>query len=138
VLPFNALPQVVRDLRAYAACGGQRSLWVPAKPLTKAAFGHWLDDAQPGDALQYHEGHLMRDRDPNLSSLKIADQRRVDAVASRVWTAAELGLLHLFSQRIGESHYRYLAIRSSSQLIPLDPPGPEALAMSDTLTPVSN
>jgi hypothetical protein len=39
-------------------------------------------------------------------------------VARRAWIACELGLVHLFSQRIDEDRYRYLAVRSASSLKP--------------------
>jgi hypothetical protein len=86
---------------------------VPPKPLTEAAFRRWLAAAEPGDALQYHEGHLLLDRAETASRLPAAERLRVHAVANQSWQAAELGLLHLFSRRIDEGRFVYLAIRSS-------------------------
>jgi hypothetical protein len=39
-------------------------------------------------------------------------------MARRAWIACELGLVHLFSQKVGEGHYRYLAVRAATPLAP--------------------
>ena len=127
VLPFNALPPVLRDLKAFDLCGGRQSIQVPEKPLTEAAFRKWLAAAEPGEALQYHEGHLLLDRAETASELPAAERRRVDGLASQVWNAREGGLLHLFSQCIDEGHFRYLAIRSSRPVLEPDFPEPSDL-----------
>jgi hypothetical protein len=135
--PFNPLPPVIRDLQAFAACGGRRSIWVPPKPLTEGAFRRWLADAQPGDALQYHEGHLLLDRSETASDLPAAERRRVDGLASQVWNAREGGLLHLFSQCIDEGHFRYVAIRSSRPVSEPDFPEPSDLPAAASIPSVS-
>jgi hypothetical protein len=132
--PLHYLPPVLRDLRAYAACGGRRSIQVPQRPLTDAAFRRWLAAAGPGDALQYHEGHLLLDRAETASQLPAAERLRVHAVANQAWQAAELGLLHLFSRRIDEGRFVYLAIRSSRPVPEPDFPEPSR-ASASTSTP---
>ena len=79
----------------------------------------WVASAQIGHCIQYHEGLLLRDRSEISSDLSTKDRARIHTVARRAWIACELGLVHLFSQKVGEDHYRYLAMRSSS---PLKPP----------------
>ena len=78
----------------------------------------WIASALVGPWIQYHEGLLLRDRSETSSDLAPQDRARIHAVARRAWIACELGLVHLFSQRVGENHYRYLAMRSGSTLKP--------------------
>ena len=113
MLSYHALFQAFRDLQAFADAGGWAAVQLPDKPLTEAAFRKWLAGAEPGDAVQYHAGLLTRDRDPKLSPLRSADRQRLDALATRVWHAAERGLVHPFSQRNDDGEFHYLAIRSS-------------------------
>jgi len=79
----------------------------------------WVASAQVGHCIQYHEGLLLRDRSEISSELNTKERARLNSVARRAWIACELGLVHLFSQKVGDDHYRYLAMRSSS---PLKPP----------------
>lgn len=113
MLHDHALFQAFRDLQAFAAAGGWAAVQIPDKQLTEAAFRKWLAGAEPGDALQYHAGLLTRDRDAKSSPLRSADRQRLDALATRVWQAAERGLVHPFSQRADAGSFCYLAIRSS-------------------------
>ena len=76
----------------------------------------WIARARVGQAIQYHEGFLMLDRAEATSDLPAKDRTRLHAVARRAWIACELGLIHLFSQRVGDGHYRYFAVRSSTPL----------------------
>lgn len=90
------------------------------KPLTEGRFCDWIATAKPGQALQYHEGLLLWDRAEATSTLAAKDRARLHAVARRAWIACELGLVHLFSQKVEEHHYRYLAVRSRNALKPAD------------------
>ena len=54
----------------------------------------------------------MRDRAKPGSALPAKACRRLDAVASTAWSACDLGLVHLFSRKIEEYRYQYLAMRS--------------------------
>ena len=103
-----------RSIRSvYALDNG---LTLPEKPLNETAFCDWIARARVGQALQYHEGFLMLDRAEATSELPAKDRTRLHAVARRAWIACELGLIHLFSQRVGDGHYRYFAVRSSTPL----------------------
>jgi len=137
VLPYYALFQAFRDLQSFAVAGGWAAVQIPDKPLTDAAFRKWLAGAEPGDALQYHAGLLTRDRDPKSSPLRSADRQRLDALATRVWQAAERGLVHPFSQRDDDGTFHYLAIRSSRSVNAAEfPPAPSPKApISTTATP---
>ena len=92
----------------------------PYKPsvATEGLFSDWIAVALVGQAIQYHEGFLLIDRSESHSSLPAKERARVHAVARRAWIACELGLVHLFSQRVSDHHYRYLAVRSGSTLTP--------------------
>ena len=84
----------------------------PVVPLTKVRLCHWIANAQAGQSIQYHEGLLLRDRSKPGSALPAKACKRLDAVASTAWSACDLGLVHLFSRKIEEYHYQYLAMRS--------------------------
>ena len=71
-----------------------------------------------GNAIQYHQGLLLRDRSELASEFPTKERARIHAVARRAWIACELGLVHLFSQKVEENHYRYLAIRTINVLKP--------------------
>jgi hypothetical protein len=94
-------------------------VYIPIEKLSETNLCDWVASAQIGHCIQYHEGLLLRDRSEISSDLTTKDRARIHSVARRAWIACELGLVHLFSQKVGEDHYRYLAMRSSS---PLKPP----------------
>ena len=93
-------------------------VYVPIEKLSEANLCDWVASALVGHCIQYHEGLLLRDRSEISSDLTTKDRARIHSVARRAWIACELGLVHLFSQRVGENHYRYLAMRSGSTLKP--------------------
>jgi hypothetical protein len=94
-------------------------VYVPIEKLSEANLCDWVASALVGHCIQYHEGLLLRDRSETSSDLTTKDRARIHSVARRAWIACELGLVHLFSQKVGDDHYRYIAMRSSS---PLKPP----------------
>lgn len=93
---------------------------VPRRPLTEAQLCDWIADARVGEAIQYHEGLLLQDRSEASSPLSAKERARLHAVARRAWIACELGLVHLFSVKVGEGHYRYLALRSAQTTPPVE------------------
>ena len=94
-------------------------VYVPIEKLSETNLCDWVASALVGHCIQYHEGLLLRDRSETSSDLTTKDRARIHSVARRAWIACELGLVHLFSQKVGDDHYRYMAMRSSS---PLKPP----------------
>jgi len=96
----------------------ERKVYAPVEKVSEANLCDWIASALVGHCIQYHEGLLLRDRSETSSDLPPQDRIRIHAVARRAWIACELGLVHLFSQRVGENHYRYLAMRSGSVLKP--------------------
>lgn len=79
-------------------------------------FCDWIATATAGDVVEYHCGYLICDRSGSNGVYGAQDQQRISALARRAWIGAELGLLHLYSERLGECTYRYLAVRSSTTL----------------------
>ena len=93
-------------------------VYVPAEKLTEAAACDWIANALVGQSIQYHEGFLMMDRSDCGSGLSAKERSRLHSVARRMWIACELGLVHLFSLKVADCHYRYLAVRSANTLTP--------------------
>ena len=93
-------------------------VYVPIEKLSEANLCDWVASALVGHCIQYHEGLLLRDRSETSSDLTTKDRARIHSVARRAWIACELGLVHLFSQKVDDNHYRYMAMRSSSHLKP--------------------
>ena len=104
------------DLAVSAAALPLAVCAIPRRPLTETLFCDWIADARVGEAIQYHEGFLLQDRSEVTSPLPAKERARVHAVARRAWIACELGLVHLFSVKVGEGHYRYLALRSGQSI----------------------
>ena len=84
----------------------------PINPLTVARFWSWLARAEPGAALEYHRGLLVRDRSP-ASELSEDKRRTVAKIADAVLSAAEDGLVHLVQCRQGPFDFSYVAIKAA-------------------------
>ena len=93
-------------------------VYVPPEKLTETGLCDWMANALVGQSIQYHEGFLLLDRSDSGSGLASKDRNRLHALARRAWIACELGLVHLFSLKVSEGHYRYIAVRSASTLTP--------------------
>ena len=72
-------------------------------------FCAWLDQASPGDRLEYHRGFLMIDRVPR-SRLPESERQQLVRIADRAMWSAEQGLVHLVQHRHAPVDYSYLAI----------------------------
>lgn len=94
------------------------SLYVPPMPLTEGGLCDWIANAMPGAAIEYHQGFLLVDRSETASELPTKERSRLHAIARRAWIACELGLVHLFSMKVAEAAYRYIAVRSATALPP--------------------
>jgi hypothetical protein len=122
-----AQPQSIVDLLAPSeepmatAPGALRCLHTPATPLTEGDLCDWIATATRGEAIEYHRGFLLMDRSEVGSKLPKRDRARLHDLARRAWIACELGLVHLFSVRLGEHHYQYLAVRSGHRMKPMSP-----------------
>ena len=85
---------------------------MPIAPLTEEQFCDWVAEAAAGECIVYHEGLLSHDRARKTTGYDKRGRQRVDRLADRVQKACETGLVHLFSQRIGEYVYRYYAVKA--------------------------
>ena len=90
----------------------------PIRPLTVGRFWSWLARAEPGAALEYHRGLLVRDRSP-ASELSEDERRTVAKIADAALTAAADGLVHLVQHRNGPFDFSYLAIKAGTTARPL-------------------
>jgi hypothetical protein len=84
----------------------------PARALTisEEAFCAGVGNAQPGDRIDYHRGHLLIDRSRKHGAFSEKDRRELSAVANRALALAQEGRLCLVQQRLGEHDYSYLAV----------------------------
>lgn len=69
---------------------------------TVMSVRHWARNARRGEALLYHTGLLMRDRQ---------NSTLLSAVADCLWEMYEKGLVALVQHRSGDSKYEYLAVK---------------------------
>lgn len=107
----------VEEPRAERDSGGARTpAPSPRTRITEAGLCDWIATAGAGETLAYHEGLLVVDRSNSFSALTKIERARVHAVARRAWIASELGLVHLFSQRLAEGRYRYIAVRARTTI----------------------
>ena len=81
-----------------------------APHITDIAFCAWLAQAEPGERLTYHVGHLAIDRLAVLAPVGDAGGKRLGALADCALRAAEAGLCHLVQHRLGPDRFVYVAI----------------------------
>ena len=81
--------------------------------IREGDFLNWLDQAQHGDRLEYHRGHLGADREAG-SSLPNALRRELGRIADRAMEFALLGRLHLVQERRGKDATAYLMVMGSA------------------------
>ena len=82
----------------------------PAQVAAEADFCAWLDQAAPGDILEYHRGFLALDCAASVSPLRTEQRHRLVALAEHAARAADQGFAHLVQRRLGPDTYSYLAI----------------------------
>jgi hypothetical protein len=80
------------------------------------SFCDWIASASAGETTEYHCGYLICDRSGSNGVYGAKEQQLISAMARRAWIGAEFGLLHLYSERLGEFMYRYMAVRSNTTL----------------------
>ncbi len=95
-------------------------VYAPPVALSEANLCDWIASALDGHCIQYYEGLLLRDRSESSSGLPTKERARIHSVARRAWIACELGLVQLFSQKVDDNYYRYLAMRSRTTLKPAE------------------
>ena len=73
----------------------------------------WLNQAEPGDALEYHRGFLALDRSMRTPAMSEDDRIALCQLASLAMRLADRGLVDLVQRRIARDCFSYLAIARS-------------------------
>jgi hypothetical protein len=81
--------------------------------LTEIELCGWLNQAEPGEALEYHRGFLGIDRTPLGRPMSLKDRIDLIDVAERAMRLAEQGIVHLVQRRLGDDTFAYLAVARS-------------------------
>lgn len=70
----------------------------------------WLNQAEPGDVMEYHRGFLALDRS-FASEARTEDERlALNQIASLAMRLSDRGLINLVQRRVGDERFAYLAI----------------------------
>jgi hypothetical protein len=83
---------------------------IAPQPLTEIYLLAWLNQAEVGDAIEYHRGSLAFDRSSRGQARSENDRITLDHLATLAMRLANRGLVHLIQRRIGPDRYGYLAI----------------------------
>jgi hypothetical protein len=79
----------------------------------------WLNQAEPGDAIEYHRGFLGLDRWRESSALSEGDRQAVCRLANLAMRLSDRGLIDLVQRRIRPDCFSYIA---SARPRPNSPP----------------
>jgi hypothetical protein len=69
----------------------------------------WLNQAEPGDAIEYHRGFLALDRSHQSSALSEGDRQALCRLANLAMRLADQSLVHLVQRRIRPDCFSYIA-----------------------------
>ena len=70
----------------------------------------WLNQAEPGEAIEYHRGFLALDRSFRSPALSDDDRIALGQMASLALRLADRGLVDLVQRRIARDCFSYLAV----------------------------
>ncbi|MGB6538634.1 MAG: hypothetical protein WBF58_22045 [Xanthobacteraceae bacterium] len=70
----------------------------------------WLNQAEPGDIIEYHRGFLALDRSFSSPTLTEDDRIVLDRMASLAMRLSDGGLVHLVQRRVASERFAYLAV----------------------------
>lgn len=98
--------ELVPAARAGTPMGMKSIAHIPLPVTNDLALIGWVDQAMPGDVLEYHRGFLAVD----ANQLCEPDRAGLLKLAHRAMRAAGLGLVHLVQRRNGPNDFSYLAI----------------------------
>jgi hypothetical protein len=82
------------------------------RQITDRAMRVWIQTAAAGDRIEYHRGFLAIDIDPSSSTFAKPKREELARVAALARRSADVGRLHLFQQRLGDSRFSYFAVAS--------------------------
>jgi hypothetical protein len=78
--------------------------------MTASEFHAWVAVAGDGEQVEYHRGHLAKDRVGNGDR-----HQSIDQLATAALKASEAGDVALVQRRHGPADYAYYAVRRSRQ-----------------------
>ena len=78
--------------------------------LRDVEFLAWVNQAEPGDRLEYHRGFLGVDVDSPITTPSAEDRKALGQLAQKARGAFELGLVHLVQERLATDRFSYIAI----------------------------
>jgi hypothetical protein len=107
----QVVPETVMDA---STCSATPHRLRPILVIREKAFLKWLGEAQPGNRITYHVGHLATDRVHGLSQLSEARCRELGRIADRAMESVLQGRLHLVQERRGKDVTAYLAVMGSA------------------------
>jgi hypothetical protein len=73
----------------------------------------WLNQTEPGDALEYHRGFLALDRSVRTPAMSEDDRIALCQMANLAMRLANRGLIDFVQRRIARDCFSYLAVARS-------------------------
>jgi hypothetical protein len=83
---------------------------VPILFANEVALTAWINQAVPGETIEYHRGFLGVDRTPLGQPMSPEDRGHLIRIAECAMRLAEQGLVHLVQRRLGADTFSYLAV----------------------------
>ena len=87
---------------------------MPDALMTNMTFREHMLKMKAGQSVVYHVGSIMRDRQLGPSF------QTIHALASAVWSAAEMGLVTLTQRKVGRFDCEYIATKNASPFMPVE------------------
>jgi len=78
--------------------------------VSDVEFLAWVNQAEPGDRLEYHRGFLGVDVDSPITTPSPEDRKALGQLAQKARGAFELDLVHLVQERLAVDRFSYIAI----------------------------
>lgn len=78
--------------------------------LRDVEFLAWVNQAEPGDRIEYHRGFLVVDVESPIGTPSETDRKALRKLALKARGAFELGLVHLVQDRLATDRFAYISI----------------------------
>lgn len=102
--------ELVPGGRAGISMGMKTADHVPILFANEVALTAWINQAAPGETIEYHRGFLGIDRTPLGQPMSHEDRGHLIRIAERAMRLGEQGLVHLVQRRIATDTFSYLAV----------------------------
>ena len=86
------------------------SVTKPQLMMTEMGFLVWLDQAQPGERMEYHRGFIARDTYPLCQLISAGERKQLQTLTNAAFECAQAGRVHLVQARLGLDHFSYIAV----------------------------